>query len=255
MPERKPLTALCVWVFAGVVFAGAVFASPPLARAQDDSPSLGDAARQARQQKLQETQSQAADAKADNNNNKGTPTKDAASTAPNPAAQNKEDAQSNDSKDSNSKDKDKSKDAQTPAAASTHQPKPKHVITNDDIPSSGGPTGYRPPPGPSSSNQQEEPADSQRSDGPKPAADWTSQIQTQKNTITALQDQIAQLSDSIQYAGANCVSNCAQWNEQQKQKQDQVESMKTQLEQAQKALEDMQNTARQQGYGSAVYDP
>jgi hypothetical protein len=34
-----------------------------------------------------------------------------------------------------------------------------------------------------------------------------------------------------------------------------VESMKVQLDQAQQQLEQMQETCRQQGYGSSVYDP
>jgi hypothetical protein len=63
------------------------------------------------------------------------------------------------------------------------------------------------------------------------------------------------LNDSIQYASGNCVSNCVQWNERQKQKQDQVESMKGQLEEQQKHLEELQDEARKQGYGSSVYDP
>jgi hypothetical protein len=70
-----------------------------------------------------------------------------------------------------------------------------------------------------------------------------------------MQQSINELAASIQYAGANCVANCAQWNERQKQKQDQVDTMKSQLEQQQKALEDMQDAARKQGYGTSVYDP
>ena len=63
------------------------------------------------------------------------------------------------------------------------------------------------------------------------------------------------LSDSVRYAGANCVANCAKWNERQQQKQEQVESMKAQLEEQQHRLEEMQEAARRQGFGSAVYDP
>jgi hypothetical protein len=51
------------------------------------------------------------------------------------------------------------------------------------------------------------------------------------------------------------VSNCVQWNEEQKRKQDQVETMKGELEQQQKRLEDLQEAARKQGFGSSVYDP
>ncbi len=73
--------------------------------------------------------------------------------------------------------------------------------------------------------------------------------------MATLQGQIAELANSIQYAGSNCVSNCAEWNQHQQAKQQQLELMKSQLEQQQKNLEDMQDGARKQGFGSAVYDP
>ena len=88
-----------------------------------------------------------------------------------------------------------------------------------------------------------------------PAEQWQSQIQNQKNAIASLQREIASLSESIHYAGGNCVANCVQWNERQKEKQDQIESMKAQLEQQQRRLEDLQDAAREQGFGSSVYDP
>ncbi len=94
-----------------------------------------------------------------------------------------------------------------------------------------------------------------QSDGKVPAEQWKSQIVALKNNMATLQQNINSLSASIQYAGANCVANCVQWNERQKQKQDQVDTMKSQLEQQQKMLEDLQDGARKQGYGSSVYDP
>jgi hypothetical protein len=66
---------------------------------------------------------------------------------------------------------------------------------------------------------------------------------------------LAALSSSSATLGANCVSNCVQWNERQKQKRNQVESMKAKLEQQQKGLEDFEKAARTQGFGGAVYDP
>jgi hypothetical protein len=233
MRERKSFMAVCVLVFAFAL----------LARAQDDSPSLGDVARQARQQKQQK------DAQTQSVDNNNAPAKDAQTTSQTSAVENK-DVQNNAAQDNNAQNKDnKSPNAATPAKPS----KPaKHVITNDEIPSTGGPTGYRPPPGPKSWNTQ--PLDNGET-AKRSVGYWTSQIQAQKNAITNLQNQIDQVNSSIQYAGGNCVSGCEQWNEQQKQKQEQVESMKAQLEQQQKRLEDMQEMARQQGYGSSVYDP
>ncbi|MGC2477270.1 MAG: hypothetical protein WA485_23230 [Candidatus Sulfotelmatobacter sp.] len=82
-----------------------------------------------------------------------------------------------------------------------------------------------------------------------------SQILEQKNAIAELQQQIDQVGGSIQYAGANCVSNCEKWNEHQQHKQEQVDTMKSQLEELQHHLEEMQESARKQGFGSSVYEP
>lgn len=129
-------------------------------------------------------------------------------------------------------------------------PKVKRVITNEEIPEHIGPTrtlpaqqmpaGYTPP-----SNY----------DGTPPAEYWKTQILAQKNNLVSLQNQVSELANSIQFAGGSCVSNCVQWNEQQLRKQEQLELMKSQLEQQQKSLEEFQDAARKQGFGSAVYDP
>jgi hypothetical protein len=87
------------------------------------------------------------------------------------------------------------------------------------------------------------------------AESWKAVIQAQKNAIASLQSEIVSLSESIHYAGGNCVANCVQWNERQQQKQQQLEGMKAQLEQLQKHLEDLQESVRKKGFGSSVYDP
>jgi hypothetical protein len=46
-----------------------------------------------------------------------------------------------------------------------------------------------------------------------------------------------------------------QWNERQKEKQQEVERGQAQLAEQKKRLDDMQESARRQGYGSSVYDP
>jgi hypothetical protein len=246
MQERRFLIALCSIFFVFALIAGA----------QDDQPSLGDVARQARQQKQQrDAQPQAASAGKDAN------AKDAQAAAPSnaqiPTAQSNKDTQNSpqSSNAQNSAPNSVSQNKAQPTAASAAAPgkPPKHVITNDEIPSQGGPTGYRPPV-PRSANQ--EPGDGQQNADSKPsAAEWTAQIASQKSSIANLQSQIDSLNSSIQYAPGNCVSNCEQWNEAQKKKQDQVDAMKAQLDEAQKHLEEMQEQARQQGYGSSVYEP
>ena len=154
-------------------------------------------------------------------------------------------------KDASAKDAS-SKDAS--ATSSTAQdaqpPKPPHVFTNDEIPehvgptatSVGGPQTYSTPDAPSPGNRDAR------------AEQWKSQIRAQKNSIASLQREIASLSESVHYAGGNCVRNCVERNERQKEKQDRAESMKVQLEEQQKRLEDMQEAARKQGFGSSVYD-
>jgi uncharacterized protein HemX len=71
----------------------------------------------------------------------------------------------------------------------------------------------------------------------------------------SLQSNIDKLNDSIQFAPGNCVAGCVQWNERQKQKQQEVERLRSQLETQKKRLQSMQESARQQGYGGTVYDP
>jgi hypothetical protein len=204
-----------------VLLAAGAFLCALQAYSQDDSPSLGDVARQAR---LQKQQKDAA--------SKDSPA--SAKDSPSPA-------------DAGKSDGTKGASGASRAASA----KPSHVVTNDEVPSHVGSTltsakGSQPTP-----TSDEQPS----SDNSSAADQWKSRIQAQKAGIAQLQSDIATVGDSIQYAGANCVSNCVQWNEDQKRKQDQVESMKGELEQQQKQLEETQESARKQGFGSSVYDP
>ncbi len=219
MPTRRILVLLA---------AGAFLCALPM-YAQDDSPSLGDVARQARLQK-QQKDAQSKDS--------STPGKD----AQNPAGPNKGDPGNVDGPKTASG---------AAASVKNASAKSSHVVTNDEVPSHIGSTLTT-----AKGSNPAAPSDEQPSSDNSGAADqWKTQIQAQKDNIAQLQSGIASLSDSIQYAGANCVSNCVQWNEEQKRKQDQVETMKSQLEQQQKQLEDLQESARKQGFGSSVYDP
>jgi hypothetical protein len=143
-------------------------------------------------------------------------------------------------------------EAQAPEATSAAPPaKTAHLVTNDDTPERASVTPASTHP--ASSNA----ADSQTDAGDHQAKgeNWKSQIVAQKSAIAALQQDIKSLGESIHFAGGNCVANCAQWNERQQQKQQEVDTMKAQLEEQQKALEEMQESARKEGFGSSVYDP
>jgi hypothetical protein len=123
------------------------------------------------------------------------------------------------------------------------------VITNEDLPkhpdSDDGTV----------SSQTRSESVSTRPMGSKPAEQWKAEISAQRKSVEALQNQIDRLNASIHFAPGNCVRNCAQWNELQIEKQDKAQHMQAELEQQKKKLEDMQEAAREEGYGNAVYEP
>jgi len=141
-------------------------------------------------------------------------------------------------------------DAQTAGAAPAPQPK-AHLVTNDETPERATVT--------TASVHQTTAAESasqaDAGDHEAQGKNWKSQILAQKQAIAALEQDIKSLGDSIHFAGGNCVANCAEWNEHQQQKQHEVETMKTQLEEQQKVLEEMQDKARKAGFGGSITDP
>ena len=85
---------------------------------------------------------------------------------------------------------------------------------------------------------------------------WKSQIEAQKSQIANLQKQMDQLNQSIRFASHPCTGpRCVEWNERQREKQQQVERMQADLSVRKKSLEEMQESARKQGYGNSVYEP
>jgi hypothetical protein len=139
------------------------------------------------------------------------------------------------------------KKSQTVSSQDASSPK---VITNDQI--SGHASVALPP----VAGSGEKTASADSTDARKqPAEYWKLQIEDQKSQVAALESQVAELSESIRFAPGNCVANCVEWNQHQKEKQQQVERLQSQLEDGKRQLEQMQDSARKQGYGSAVYDP
>jgi hypothetical protein len=188
-----------------------------IASAQDqDSPSLGDVARQNRTRK---------------------PPKDAKDGQAKPAP---------------TEDPSKAVSATDVTSKTAVAPRASRVITNEDLPQHTVSTG------PSESNSKVSTRENLDPEGNRRqvlAEQFQSRIRDQKHAITELQNQIAAVSDSIHYAGGNCVANCVQWNEQQQRKQQAVDGMKAQLEEAQRRLDEMREAARKQGFGSSVSDP
>jgi hypothetical protein len=90
---------------------------------------------------------------------------------------------------------------------------------------------------------------------PNAAAQWKATIQAQKNVIDSLQAEIEKVNDSIRFVQANRYSNGVEYNEYQVKKQQEVERLKKQMEGEKKKLEDLQESARKAGFGSAVYEP
>jgi chaperonin cofactor prefoldin len=125
------------------------------------------------------------------------------------------------------------------------------VITNEEIPERAAP---QPAVDTSSSEHAHMPASS---NGIKQSSEhWKAQIQTLKSQIASLQKQIDQVNQSVHFASHECAGpRCVEWNERQREKQQRVERMQAQLEGQKKHLEEMQESARKQGYGNSVYDP
>jgi len=138
--------------------------------------------------------------------------------------------------------------------AASKDAQPSKVITNEQL-SEHATEASRPVKTSEKEKEKETPQAASADDAKQPAEYWTSKIQVQKSQITSLQSQVSELRDSIQFAPANCVANCVAWNQHQKEKQQQLEQMQAQLEDLKKQLEENQDSARKQGYGSAVYDP
>jgi hypothetical protein len=135
-------------------------------------------------------------------------------------------------------------------AAPGKNTKPSKVITNEEIPEHAEKSSAAVSKGGEATSVSDSSNSSKLS-----AEQWRSQILTQKNQLTSLQRQVDDLNESIRFAPANCVENCVGWNERQREKQQQVERMQGQLDEQKRRLDDLQDSARKQGYGSSVYDP
>ena len=174
------------------------------ARAQDGQ-SLGDAARQARQQKQQQATSDL----------------DLSSTDPHNTGPNTNDP---------------------------HSPKPSHVVTNDEIPEHTPRVSANAPKRPVGSTT------AASKEVKHPPEYWKAQAQQLKNSMASLQRRIDVLNGSLHAVLTNSDDQPV-WNLREKEKERQLAELQAQMSDLQRRLEDTQDAARRQGYGSSVYDP
>ena len=73
---------------------------------------------------------------------------------------------------------------------------------------------------------------------------WKAEIQQQKSLVASLQKDITDLNNSIHLAGGNCIANCDQWNDRQKQKKQDLDTLKAQLQEQQDILAEMLEAER-----------
>jgi len=138
-------------------------------------------------------------------------------------------------------------------------PVSNRVLTNDDLHTGASVESDQTPP--STQKKPTKPkaingADSLNT-GPKASAEeFKQKIQKQKDDIAAIQERIGELQSTINYVqnNRNIYTNGPEYNEAQKRKQQQVDQLKGILQERQDELKDLQEKARQAGFGSAVYN-
>ena len=128
------------------------------------------------------------------------------------------------------------------------QSKTSHVITNEDMPAHHAAPATAPEP---TNRANLRPA---ASEPKRPAAYWKAQALQLKNSIAQVQRHIDTLTDSLHAVLTNSTDEPV-WNLREKERQRQINDLQAQLTELRRRLEDTQEAARRQGYGSSVYDP
>ena len=168
------------------------------------------------------------------------------------ACKQQKDAKDGQTKDAPTKDPSKATSATDVVSKAAVAARATRVITNEDLPEHTASTAPSAPDFQVSGTTNLDLGGNQRQ---QLAEQFKSRIRDQNQAIAELQNQVAAVSDSVHYAGGNCVSHCAQWNEHQQQKQQEVDTMKAQLEEARRRLDQLREAARQEGFGGSVSDP
>lgn len=128
------------------------------------------------------------------------------------------------------------------------QPQTSHVITNEDLPE------HNAAPAPASAPPNHSNLRPAATEIKRPAAYWKAQAQQLKNSIAQVQRHIDTLTASLHAVLTNSTDEPV-WNYREKERQRQITDLQAQLSDLHRRLEDTQEAARRQGYGSSVYDP
>ena len=128
----------------------------------------------------------------------------------------------------------------------------KKVVTDEDMPAHADSEAKSSKP--SHEESKEDSAESSGA-GKMTAEQWKARILTQKQAVAAMQKQVDKLAGSIHFVPANAYRNGAQYNKLQVRNQEKLHELQEQLEEQKTKLEEMQENARQAGFGNAVYDP
>jgi len=88
------------------------------------------------------------------------------------------------------------------------------------------------------------------------ADQWRARIQRKRDLIAAIQERIDALEASVNYVqnNRNIYTNAPEYNEHQHHKELAAQQLKALLEQQKTELSDLQEQARQQGFGNSVYE-
>jgi uncharacterized protein (DUF342 family) len=134
---------------------------------------------------------------------------------------------------------------------------PKKVYTDEDIgKSKSGDVGAPAAADKSSPKSSTSSQGTKEKTQPTMSADqWGAKIQKKKDLIAAMQERIDTLEASVNYVqnNRNIYTNAPEYNGHQHQKELAAQQLKAQMEQQKAELSDLQEQARQQGFGNSVY--
>lgn len=133
--------------------------------------------------------------------------------------------------------------------------KAKKVVTDEDIPARADASASNEDAGSLDGPHSEAAVPASTTDVLKTGEQWKASIGQQKVAVADLKSRIDKLNASIRFVSANAYRNGVEYNKYQAQKQQEAERLQNELDGQKKSLEQMQETARRAGYGSAVWDP